>query len=135
MPYVRFMSLVAGSAAAITDSGGIQEETTYLGIPCLTLRENTERPVTISEGTNRLVRPETLGYELERALAAKLEQRRVPELWDGRTAARCLADLRRRTSPFGAVREQPREPLADSDVAQSGDDRRTAAGRRYRRAS
>ena len=135
MPYVRFMSLVAGSAAAITDSGGIQEETTYLGIPCLTLRENTERPVTISEGTNRLVRPETLGYELERALAAKLEQRRVPELWDGRTAARCLADLRRRTSPFGAVREQPREPLADSDLAQSGDDRRTAAGRRYRRAS
>ena len=91
--------------------------------------------MTISKGTNRLVRPETLGYELERALAAKLEQRRVPELWDGRTAARCLADLRRRTSPFGAVREQPCEPLADSDLAQSGDDRRTAAGRRYRRAS
>src|SRR5687767_13369858 len=70
LSYVRFMSLVTGAAAAITDSGGVQEETTYLGIPCLTLRETTERPVTILEGTNRLVKAETLALELDKALAA-----------------------------------------------------------------
>ena len=54
MSYVRFMSLVMDAASIVTDSGGIQEETTYLGIPCFTLRENTERPITIAQGTNRL---------------------------------------------------------------------------------
>jgi UDP-N-acetylglucosamine 2-epimerase (non-hydrolysing) len=98
VPYVRFMSLVMGAAAAITDSGGIQEETTYLGIPCLTLRENTERPITCHEGTNRLVRPETLLKSLEEALAAPQASLRRPSLWDGKTAARCLDDLRARTS-------------------------------------
>ncbi len=96
LPYVRFMSLVAGSTAAITDSGGIQEETTYLGIPCLTLRENTERPITISEGTNRLVDADTLAAALEEALAQPRSERARPANWDGRTAARCIADLRRR---------------------------------------
>ncbi|TFI57806.1 UDP-N-acetylglucosamine 2-epimerase (non-hydrolyzing) [Sphingomonas parva] len=98
-PYVRFMSLVTGAAAAITDSGGVQEETTYLGIPCLTLRENTERPVTITDGTNRLVTPETLSVALHQALSTPREVRPRPELWDGDTAARCLADLRRRSGP------------------------------------
>jgi UDP-N-acetylglucosamine 2-epimerase (non-hydrolysing) len=99
VPYVRFMSLVMAAAAAITDSGGIQEETTYLGIPCLTLRENTERPITISEGTNRLVRPDTLAARLEEALARPRSACRRPALWDGMTAARCLDDLRARTAP------------------------------------
>ncbi len=96
VPYIRFMSLVLNAAAAITDSGGIQEETTYLGIPCLTLRENTERPITIDEGTNRLVRAGTLIAELENALAQPRSTRPRPEFWDGATAARCLADLRAR---------------------------------------
>ena len=60
VPYIRFMSLVLGAGAVITDSGGLQEETTYLGIPCFTLRDNTERPITIEEGTNVLATPATL---------------------------------------------------------------------------
>jgi UDP-N-acetylglucosamine 2-epimerase (non-hydrolysing) len=98
VPYVRFMSLVMGAAAAITDSGGIQEETTYLGIPCLTLRENTERPITITEGTNQLVRAGELAARLAEALASPAGQRRRPDLWDGRTAQRCIEDLRARAA-------------------------------------
>ena len=97
LPYIAFMSLVMGSAAVITDSGGIQEETTYLGIPCLTLRENTERPITIEEGTNRLVTAAGLSDLVAEALAADRPAPRRPEFWDGRTAARCVDDLRRRS--------------------------------------
>ncbi|MGQ0590689.1 MAG: non-hydrolyzing UDP-N-acetylglucosamine 2-epimerase [Sphingosinicella sp.] len=93
LPYIRFMCLVRGAAVAITDSGGIQEETTYLGIPCLTLRENTERPITVEQGTNRLVRADTLVGELERALVGTVAPVR-PEYWDGRTSLRCVQDLR-----------------------------------------
>ncbi|HEY0315358.1 MAG TPA: UDP-N-acetylglucosamine 2-epimerase, partial [Sphingomonas sp.] len=95
-PYVRFMSLVSGAAVAITDSGGIQEETTYLGIPCLTLRENTERPITITQGTNRLVNAGTLLSALTEALGQPRSERARPANWDGQTAQRCIEDLRRR---------------------------------------
>jgi UDP-N-acetylglucosamine 2-epimerase (non-hydrolysing) len=130
MPYVRFMSLVAGAAAAITDSGGIQEGTTYLGIPCLTLRENTERPATIGEGTNRLVKPETLLLELERALTGPRPVR-CPELWDGKAAARCVEDLRRRS----AVAKLPVAEAGAADLAAryGGGERRRAGGASYRR--
>jgi len=97
LSYVEFMSLVTGAAAAITDSGGVQEETTYLGIPCLTLRRNTERPITLQEGTNRLVCAETLPDALRHALRAPGSGLRRPQYWDGRTAGRCVADLRRRS--------------------------------------
>ena len=94
LSYVEFMSLVVDCRVAVTDSGGIQEETSYLGIPCLTLRENTERPVTVTEGTNRLVKPSALEAELRAALERGVRRPRI-DLWDGRTAARVADSLRR----------------------------------------
>ncbi|MEQ7011147.1 UDP-N-acetylglucosamine 2-epimerase (non-hydrolyzing) [Actinopolymorpha sp. B17G11] len=87
--YVEFMSLVRGAAAVLTDSGGVQEETTVLGVPCLTLRPSTERPVTISHGTNQLVRAETLPHALQAVLdRGALASWPVPPLWDGRAGVR-----------------------------------------------
>jgi UDP-N-acetylglucosamine 2-epimerase (non-hydrolysing) len=91
------MNLVLGARAVITDSGGVQEESTYLGIPCLTLRENTERPITVDEGTNTLVgrdRGAILAATGE-VLAGRGKRGRVPELWDGHAAERIADDLGR----------------------------------------
>jgi len=93
--YIQFMNLVSGARLAITDSGGLQEETTYLDIPCLTLRPNTERPITISEGTNRLVKPADLATNVAKVLAGDWPGGQRPERWDGHTASRCVASLRR----------------------------------------
>ncbi|HEY7522028.1 MAG TPA: UDP-N-acetylglucosamine 2-epimerase (non-hydrolyzing), partial [Candidatus Limnocylindrales bacterium] len=87
--YLDFVSLVRGAAIVVTDSGGIQEETTILGVPCLTVRPNTERPITISHGTNRLVTPEAIVAEAGRALAAgRPRTLEPPPLWDGRAGER-----------------------------------------------
>lgn len=94
--YVQFMNLVSGAQAVVTDSGGVQEETTYLGIPCLTLRENTERPITVTEGSNRLVRPEDLAARLTDVIEGRWPKGRRPDLWDGQAAGRCVAALKRR---------------------------------------
>ena len=75
VPYIRFMSLVTGARVVITDSGGLQEETTYLGIPCLTLRENTERPVTVTMGTNKLVDAHSLAENLADRAGRQMAQR------------------------------------------------------------
>ena len=91
--YVQFMALVSGAAAAVTDSGGVQEETTYLGIPCLTLRENTERPITVTQGSNRLVQPLELLASVERMLAGQWPTGSRPDGWDGHAAQRCVAAL------------------------------------------
>jgi UDP-N-acetylglucosamine 2-epimerase (non-hydrolysing) len=93
--YVEFMNLVIGCSMAITDSGGVQEETTYLGIPCATLRQNTERPITLTEGTNRLMRPSDLPQAADEALGGKWAKGGVPEFWDGRTAERAARSLER----------------------------------------
>lgn len=94
LSYLRFMSLVRDSRFVITDSGGLQEETTYLHIPCLTVRDTTERPITVDQGTNRLARTETLVQLVDEILGGRWPRGRRPELWDGRTAARVADSLR-----------------------------------------
>jgi len=95
MGYVDFLGLLEGSAGALTDSGGLQEETTYLGIPCLTLRDNTERPITATIGTNTLtgLDPDAVLDVLQRVLEGKYKQGGIPPLWDGDTAKRIAAAL------------------------------------------
>ena len=92
LSYLPFVGLVARSRFVMTDSGGIQEETTALGVPCLTLRHNTERPITVSEGTNLVVGndPEVIKREALSALGQGSPPRRVPELWDGKAAVRVV---------------------------------------------
>jgi UDP-N-acetylglucosamine 2-epimerase (non-hydrolysing) len=93
MGYLEFLGLVRGAEAVITDSGGVQEESTMLGVPCLTLRPNTERPVTITHGTNRLVRTDQLSAAVREHLAAGRPQVwPTPPLWDGQTGRR-IAEL------------------------------------------
>ena len=94
--YIDFMNVVCGARLTITDSGGIQEETTYLDIPCLTVRTTTERPITITEGTNRLVAASELVPAVDEILAGHWPHGRKPELWDGHAAVRVAADIRRR---------------------------------------
>jgi UDP-N-acetylglucosamine 2-epimerase (non-hydrolysing) len=93
--YLDFLCLLESAALAITDSGGIQEETTYLGVPCFTMRENTERPVTLAEGTNKL-----MGFDYERAAVeaemvfeGTYKKGKIPELWDGKTAERIAKEI------------------------------------------
>jgi UDP-N-acetylglucosamine 2-epimerase (non-hydrolysing) len=93
--YLEMLGLMAGATMVLTDSGGIQEETTALGIPCLTLRENTERPITIDEGTNTLVARDrdAILRAVDDILATGGKRGRVPEGWDGHAAERIAADL------------------------------------------
>lgn len=94
--YVDFMNLVCSAKLIVTDSGGIQEETTYLGIPCLTLRTTTERPITVTQGSNRLVTVAQLVPAVDEVLGGHWPHGRKPDLWDGHTAVRVVADIRRR---------------------------------------
>ena len=95
--YLEFLGLIERSQAVLTDSGGVQEETTVLGVPCLTLRPNTERPATVTDGTNRIVGTSALriieGWEGIKASPPPVGCR--PKLWDGRAAERIVEILRR----------------------------------------
>ena len=95
VPYLEMLRLIVESELVITDSGGLQEETSFLGIPCLTVRESTERPITCTEGTNRLVaaRRDAIARAAREAAAARPPQPPVIERWDGKTAERIVAIL------------------------------------------
>jgi UDP-N-acetylglucosamine 2-epimerase (non-hydrolysing) len=95
LSYMEFLNLWRDAALVITDSGGLQEETTALGVPCITVRENTERPVTVEEGTNVLAgtRPENIIAAARDALAKGRREARRPKFWDGRAAERIIAIL------------------------------------------
>jgi len=97
MPYIEFLSLESHAQFVITDSGGIQEETTYLGVPCLTMRSNTERPVTVTAGTNILVGDDRLKLvaEVRNILEGKAKKGVIPPLWDGHSGER-IADILQR---------------------------------------
>src|SRR5204862_7338704 len=96
--YVDFIRLTRDAALVVTDSGGVQEESTVLGVPCLTLRDNTERPATVTHGTNRLVGGgrARLMEAAQDVLRAPRPARRRPELWDGRAASRIVDVLLRK---------------------------------------
>ena len=99
LSYRRFMNLVFNCRLTITDSGGIQEETTYLGIPCLTLRSNTERPITLTRGTNHLCEIEELVSKVNSILSMPEKTAPKIELWDGRTAARVVQSIQKYFGP------------------------------------
>ena len=91
--YIEFLALQKNATVVITDSGGIQEETTFLGIPCLTVRDNTERPITVWEGTNKLIGINEIEYEVEEILRGNGKKGKVPHLWDGNAAGRMVKIL------------------------------------------
>ena len=93
--YLEMLGLMQGARLALTDSGGVQEETTALGVPCLTLRENTERPVTVTEGTNTIVGadPKRIRQAAQEVLTSGGKAGRIPEYWDGRAAERIAGKL------------------------------------------
>ena len=106
--YLEMLGLVAGAALVLTDSGGLQEETTALGVPCLTLRDNTERPITVEQGTNTLVGTDrnAILAGVAAVLVGRGKRGRVPELWDGQAAQRIAADLwqwQQRRTPGASV--------------------------------
>jgi UDP-N-acetylglucosamine 2-epimerase (non-hydrolysing) len=95
MPYLDFVQLMAEARCVLTDSGGIQEETTALRIPCLTLRHNTERPITVTRGTNRIVGtdPGAIYGSWREVAEGKWTAGELPELWDGKAAGRIVRIL------------------------------------------
>ena len=93
--YKEFIAVEKCPKFVLTDSGGIQEETTYLNVPCLTLRPNTERPITITQGTNELVSMGNIRERVELILSRNWKEGRIPELWDGKTAKRIVDLLKR----------------------------------------
>ncbi len=116
--YLDFLYLMSKSKLVLTDSGGVQEETTVLGVPCLTLRENTERPITISSGTNRLVGsdPGKIIRYAHAILAGQTRKGKIPHLWDGRAAERIVALLHRELNGDARVDQASQVPVLATDA-------------------
>lgn len=123
LPYLDFLRLESAAALVMTDSGGVQEETTALGVPCLTLRNNTERPITVSEGTNQIVglEPARIEQAAHEILSGRFSPGRIPRLWDGQGAQRIVRILHQHFAALGAcvpasrlpsLRRLPSTPLA-----------------------
>lgn len=93
LSYTAFMNLIMSCQFALTDSGGIQEETTYLGIPCLTVRNNTERPITVTQGTNTLVQLNDIISTVDAIINQQYKHGEIPQLWDGNSAKRVVAEI------------------------------------------
>lgn len=95
--YLQMLGLMKFAKMVLTDSGGLQEETTFLGIPCVTLRENTERPITVDQGTNTIVGtdPEKIKACVDDILATGGKSGRIPEYWDGKAAGRIVAEIKK----------------------------------------
>jgi UDP-N-acetylglucosamine 2-epimerase (non-hydrolysing) len=97
MGYLEMLGMMRGARVVLTDSGGVQEETTALGVPCLTLRDNTERPITVEQGTNTIVGqdPGRILAEYNKLLGGGGKTGRVPRYWDGQAARRIAESMRR----------------------------------------
>jgi UDP-N-acetylglucosamine 2-epimerase (non-hydrolysing) len=116
MSYLQFLRLQSEATMMITDSGGVQEETTALGIPCLTVRENTERPITLVEGTNLLVGLDgrRLIKEARKVLRGEGKKGHVPKLWDGHASARIVRTLLDQMTPHHPAKRVQTRPLASN---------------------
>jgi UDP-N-acetylglucosamine 2-epimerase (non-hydrolysing) len=114
--YLDFLALLDQARLVFTDSGGVQEETTALGVPCLTFRENTERPVTVTEGTNRLVGldPHHVAEAVDALLAGRAPAGRTPEYWDGRAAERILTVIQQQSQPAEESESIDHVPVSSS---------------------
>lgn len=110
--YVGFMALLRAARCVITDSGGVQEEATHLRVPCLTLRASTERPVTLAQGSNRLVRPEAIGAAIDAVLSGAHRVGDPPALWDGHAAERAVESLDRWFATASPVITSAADPRA-----------------------
>jgi len=120
--YLEFLSLIARAAGVLTDSGGIQEETTFLGVPCLTLRANTERPITASMGTNLLLglAPERIREAPELLAEVRARSHQIPPLWDGHAAERLvevLASWKHDAEPLAVAATSAQPPVTSSSSA------------------
>ena len=106
--YLEMLGLMAGAKLVLTDSGGVQEETTALAVPCLTMRDNTERPITVDEGTNTLVGRDRglIGATVDEILRGGGKRGRRPELWDGRAASRIARHLAAWLAARATAREE-----------------------------
>lgn len=119
LPYLEFLRLWRDASLVLTDSGGIQEETTALGVPCFTLRDNTERPITVTEGTNKVVGTTGKGLldEWARFKAGEVKVGRCPELWDGRASVRIWDVLQSQQCLAGGVQSVPPTSAAETGTA------------------